>query len=80
MSTSHEPSNEPRRLGPEGPAEELLIAEEVAALLRVKTTWVYAETRAHRIPHMRLGRYCRYRRSAIELWLDERERDEGSGT
>ena len=31
--------------------------------------WVYAETRRNRIPHMRLGRYFRYRRSAIEAWI-----------
>ncbi|MCW2997414.1 MAG: DNA-binding protein [Conexibacter sp.] len=58
----------------DGPADEdILIAEEVASLLRVKVTWVYAEKRANRIPHMRLGRYCRYRRSTIEHWLIEQE-------
>ena len=35
--------------------------------------WVYAETRAGRIPHIELGRYYRYRRSAIEAWLDTKE-------
>jgi excisionase family DNA binding protein len=52
---------------------ELLIAEEVAALLRVTPAWVYAETRRHRIPHIRLGRYVRYRSEAIFLWMDELE-------
>ena len=52
---------------------ELLTAEEVAALLRVTPAWVYAETRRHRIPHIRLGRYVRYRREAIFLWMDELE-------
>lgn len=51
----------------------LLTAEEVAALLRVTPAWVYAETRGHRIPHIRLGRYVRYRREAIFLWMDELE-------
>jgi len=52
---------------------ELLTAEEVAALLRVTPAWVYSETRGHRIPHIRLGRYVRYRREAIFAWMDELE-------
>jgi excisionase family DNA binding protein len=51
----------------------LMTAEEVAAWLQVKTGWVYAESRAGRIPHVRLGRYCRYRRSAILDWLERLE-------
>jgi len=50
--------------------DQVLMADEVAALLRVTKGWLYAETRAGRIPHLRLGRYVRYRRSAIERWLD----------
>ena len=51
----------------------LLVAEEVAAMLRVTKAWVYAETRAGRIPCVRLGRYYRYRASAIAAWLEEVE-------
>ena len=36
--------------------------------------WVYAETRAQRLPHVRLGRYVRYRREAIDAWLERSER------
>jgi excisionase family DNA binding protein len=53
--------------------ENLLTADEVAGLLRMTPAWVYAETRRNRIPHMRLGRYFRYRRSAIEAWIREIE-------
>jgi excisionase family DNA binding protein len=52
---------------------DLLTAEEVAALLRVTSAWVYAETRRHRIPHIRLGRYVRYRRDALAAWMDQLE-------
>jgi excisionase family DNA binding protein len=55
------------------PNEDLLTAAEVASLLRMTSGWVYAETRANRIPHLRLGRYVRYRRSAIEQWMGEIE-------
>jgi excisionase family DNA binding protein len=54
--------------------DRLLLAGEVAAMLRVTTGWVYAETRAGRMPCVRLGRYYRYRASAIEAWLEEVER------
>jgi excisionase family DNA binding protein len=61
-------------------ADRLLTAEEVADWLQVKIGWVYAESRAGRLPHVRLGRYCRYRRSAIVGWLARLERvSEGPG-
>jgi excisionase family DNA binding protein len=52
----------------------LLTAEEVASLLQVTPAWVYAETRRRRIPHIRLGRYVRYRRFALTAWMDDMER------
>ena len=58
---------------PPDPNDDLLTASEVAALLRMTAGWVYAETRANRIPHLRLGRYVRYRRSAIEQWMGDIE-------
>jgi len=54
--------------------DALLVAGEVAEMLRVTPAWVYGETRANRLPHVRLGRYERYRRSAILAWLDEEEK------
>lgn len=59
----------------------LLTADEVAALLRVTTGWVYAQTRANRIPHVRLGRYVRFRAHAIQAWLGtlERARSQAAG-
>jgi len=56
------------------PEDRLLTAEEVAAFMRVTRSWVYAETRRDGLPHVRLGRYVRYRRSAIERWLETGER------
>jgi excisionase family DNA binding protein len=52
---------------------EVITADEVAALLRMTPDWIYSETRRNRIPHMRLGRYVRYRRSAIEAWMEALE-------
>ena len=52
----------------------LLTADKVAELLAVPASWVYAEARAGRIPHVTLGRYRRFRREAIERWIADRER------
>jgi excisionase family DNA binding protein len=54
-------------------SDALLTADEVAALLQVTCAWVYAETRRDRIPHLRLGRYVRYRREALDIWMNQVE-------
>ena len=36
--------------------------------------WIYAETRAGRIPHITLGRYYRYRPESIDAWVRRMER------
>ncbi len=52
---------------------ELLTADEVADLLGMGVEWVWAQTRAGNIPSISLGRYRRYRRQAIDEWLQELE-------
>ena len=59
--------------------DPLLTADEVAAMLQVTKAWVYAETRAKRIPHVPLGRYVRYRRSAVITWIAALERHASRG-
>jgi excisionase family DNA binding protein len=51
----------------------LLTASEVAELLAVKESWVREATRNGRLPHLRLGRYRRYRREDIERWLEDQQ-------
>ena len=58
--------------------DRLLTADELAERLGMKTEWVWAQARAGRIPHVRLGRYRRFRESAVEEWLRELETG-GSG-
>jgi excisionase family DNA binding protein len=50
--------------------DHLLTAPEVAEMLAVPVTWVRAETRAGRMPHLALGRYRRYEREAVLAWLE----------
>lgn len=59
---------------PEPATGALMTAGEIAARLGVKPGWIYRQSRAGRIPTVKLGRYYRYRLDAIEAWLAERER------
>jgi excisionase family DNA binding protein len=52
----------------------LLTAEQVAERLGVTKEWVWAQVRRDHIPHVRLGRYRRFREEAIEEWLRRKER------
>jgi excisionase family DNA binding protein len=51
--------------------ERLLSASEVAERLNVPESWVRAETRANRLPHVQLGRYRRYDWHAVVDWLED---------
>jgi excisionase family DNA binding protein len=53
--------------------DRLLTADELAERLGMKTEWVWAQARAGQIPHIRLGRYRRFRESAVEAWLHDLE-------
>lgn len=50
----------------------LIDAGKAAELLGVPKSWVLAEARANRIPHIRLGRYVRFEARALEAWWTER--------
>ena len=65
---------EPTRRPFNEPDRALLDATEVAELLGVPTSWVYAEARAGRLPHVRIGRYRRFRRRTVDAWIDDHER------
>ncbi len=60
--------------GPPAPRMELLDAKGAAALLNVPATWVLAEARADRIPHVRLGRYVRFDAAELQTWAVGRRR------
>lgn len=72
-------ANQPTPGGPRPGVDSLLTADEVAALLQVTKAWVYAETRAKRIPHVPLGRYVRYRRTAVQQWINTLEQQSSRG-
>lgn len=55
-------------------ADALLDADGAARLLNVPASWVLAEARAERIPHVRLGRYVRFDREELTEWRRARPR------
>lgn len=52
----------------------LLTAQQAAELLNLPPTWLLAEARADRIPHVRLGRYVRFDADELEAWWRSRAR------
>jgi excisionase family DNA binding protein len=50
----------------------LLDSGQAAAILNVPQSWIAAEARAGRIPHVRLGRYVRFNRDELIAWCDGR--------
>ena len=57
----------------------LLTAEDVAAMLGVPKTWIYEQSRKGLIPTVTLGRYRRFRREAIEAWIEDQEKQDRNG-
>ena len=59
------------RVSPE--AEALLTVHEVAELLKVPVSWVYERTRrrgAERLPHLKIGKYLRFRFTEVQTYLE----------
>jgi len=52
----------------------LLDAAGAAELLSVPKTWLLAEARADRIPHVRLGRYVRFDADELTEWVQTSRR------
>lgn len=52
--------------------EQLLTVEQVSKLLQVPPTWVYKHTKQRapeRLPHIKLGKYIRFRASEINSFV-----------
>ena len=55
---------------------ELLTIDEMADRLRVQKSWLYQFTRPKTddtIPHLRVGKYLRFREEEVLRWLRERQ-------
>jgi excisionase family DNA binding protein len=52
----------------------LLNAEQAAALLNIPKSWLLAQAREDKVPHVRLGRYIRFDAQALEEWARQAAR------
>ena len=58
--------------------EDLLTADEVAAVLKVSRSWIYEHTRARgmpaseRLPHIKVGKYVRFDARAVRAFLERK--------
>jgi len=59
--------------------EPLLDAEQAAALLNVKPSWVREATRSKRLPCVRFGKHVRYTREALAAYVAEHGQPRASG-
>ncbi len=58
--------------------ESLLTVKEVAEFLRVPASWVYERTRRRgkdRLPHVKVGKYLRFRQSDLQSYIEALRRD-----
>lgn len=49
--------------------EPLLTANAAAALLSVRTSWIYDAARRGELPCIRVGKHVRFLRSDLEEWV-----------
>jgi len=53
-----------------GKRERLATADEIAEMLSVPVSWVYQRTANNTIPHIKVGRYVRFKSEEVFAWLE----------
>ena len=48
---------------------ELLTIEEIAAVLKVPKSWIYARTCKNQLPHIKVGRHLRFQKEKVFEFL-----------
>jgi excisionase family DNA binding protein len=49
----------------------LLTVAEIAGVLNVRRGWVYERVSSNRIPHVKVGRYPRFKLADILEWVED---------
>jgi excisionase family DNA binding protein len=52
----------------------LLTPDDLAAKFNVRKTWIYIKVESGELPHVRLGRYLRFRLVDVEAYLRAQRR------
>src|SRR5882672_10462705 len=68
----------PPREPTEDPNEQLLDSQQLALILQVPVTWIEQQAREGNIPSLPFGRRRRYRRSAVEAAIKQRNTNSNS--
>ena len=50
---------------------DVLTIEELSAYLKISTSTLYKVVREGRVPSQKVGRHWRFRKEAIDRWLEE---------
>jgi excisionase family DNA binding protein len=61
--------------------DELLTPPELAEMLKVPVSWIYARTRRRRgdrLPHIRLGKYIRFIEADVYRYLERQKEVSGA--
>ena len=53
---------------------KMLSPEQVSDILKIKVSTIYQWTHQRFIPHIKVGRFARFREDEIERWLAENQR------
>lgn len=78
QSPSHATPLHAATVGSIGCEFRFLTVSEVAQLLQVPISWIYARTRQrtpNRLPGYRLGKYWRFRQEEVLTWVESQRRD-----
>ncbi len=51
--------------------DELFTVESLAVYLTVSKQWVYERVNSNEIPHIKMRKFPRFRKSEIDKWLDK---------
>ena len=57
----------------------LINIREAAKMLNVPISFLYARTRTNQVPHLKLGKYCRFDPEQLKQWVDRQKRGPEDG-
>ena len=55
----------------DGKSSDVLTIQELSAYLRIPRSTLYKLVREGRVPSQKVGRHWRFRKEAIDRWLDQ---------
>jgi excisionase family DNA binding protein len=55
-------------------AERYVNIKDVESFTGLPRSWIYAKAAAGEIPHLKVGKYLRFRLTEVEAWLAEHRR------